>query len=71
MMPGAIDTQMIYKNQTAEESDEDFVKGVNERYPLGRMGTADEIANGVLFLVSDESQFMTGAQLRIDGGGTI
>ncbi|MDG2243178.1 MAG: glucose 1-dehydrogenase [Rhodospirillaceae bacterium] len=71
MMPGAVDTQMIYKNQTAEESDEDFMKGVNARYPLGRMGTADEIANGVVFLASDESQFMTGAQLRIDGGGTI
>lgn len=71
VLPGAIDTQMIYKNQTAGESDEDFVAAVNARYPLGRMGTADEIASAVLFLSSDESKFMTGAQLRVDGGGTI
>ncbi|NKB44071.1 MAG: glucose 1-dehydrogenase [Alphaproteobacteria bacterium] len=71
MMPGAIDTQMIYKNQTDDESAEEFVKAVNARYPMGRMGTADEIASGVVFLSSDESRFMTGAQLRVDGGGTI
>jgi NAD(P)-dependent dehydrogenase (short-subunit alcohol dehydrogenase family) len=38
---------------------------------LGRMGTAEEIASAVLFLSSEESKFMTGAQLRVDGGGTI
>lgn len=71
VLPGAIDTQMIYKNQTEGESDEAFVQSVNARYPLGRMGTAEEIASAVFFLSSDESQFMTGAQLRVDGGGTI
>jgi len=71
VLPGAIDTQMIYKNQSQDESDEDFVAAVNARYPLGRMGTADEIASAVLFLSSDESKFMTGAQLRVDGGRTI
>lgn len=71
VMPGAIDTQMIYKNQVDGESDADFVAAVNSRYPLGRMGTADEIASATVFLASDESRFMTGAQLRVDGGGTI
>ena len=36
--------------------------------PLGRMGTADDIAYGVLYLASDEADFVTGAELVIDGG---
>ena len=36
--------------------------------PMGRMGTPKEIANGILFLTSDESSYMTGTELIIDGG---
>lgn len=36
--------------------------------PLGRIGAPEEIANGVLYLASDESSFMTGAELKLDGG---
>ena len=36
--------------------------------PLGRIGEPDDIANGVLYLASDESKFMTGAELKLDGG---
>ena len=38
--------------------------------PLGRMGTAEDIANGILYLASDESAFVTGSELVIDGGMT-
>lgn len=71
VLPGAIDTEMIYKNRTADQSEEEFIASVHARYPMGRMGTAAEVADAVIFLASDESRFMTGAQLRVDGGGTI
>ena len=40
------------------------------RIPLGRYGEAEDVAYGVLFLASDESSFMTGSELVIDGGWT-
>ncbi|HVW33644.1 MAG TPA: SDR family oxidoreductase, partial [Acidimicrobiia bacterium] len=42
-----------------------------ERYPVGRIGTADEIARVALFLAADESSFVTGAVLTADGGMTV
>jgi NAD(P)-dependent dehydrogenase (short-subunit alcohol dehydrogenase family) len=38
--------------------------------PLGRMGHVDDIANAIVYLASDESTFMTGSELVIDGGMT-
>ena len=47
---------------------EDYVAGASER-PLGRMGDPGEVAYAALFLASDESSFITGAALPVDGGG--
>jgi NAD(P)-dependent dehydrogenase (short-subunit alcohol dehydrogenase family) len=46
------------------------LKAMGEGLPIGRVGTVDEIARSVLFLASDESSFMTGATLIVDGGNT-
>lgn len=49
---------------------DDFTAGMVERTPLGRAGSADEIARAVRFLVSDDASFVTGAELVVDGGYT-
>jgi len=39
--------------------------------PINRVGQADEVARAVLFLVSDESSYITGTELQVDGGGSV
>ncbi len=64
--PGPIDTDMIAEYLSTPEGRAASVG----RIPLGRIGMVDDVAFGALFLASDESSFMTGAELVIDGGMT-
>ena len=64
--PGPIDTEMIRDTLTDPERMERRM----QRLPLKRVGTTEDIAYGVLYLASDESSFVTGAELVIDGGTT-
>jgi len=62
--PGPIDTPMTQTTDTARR------EKIMSDVPLGRYGTSEDIAYGVLYLASDEARFMTGAELVIDGGYT-
>ncbi|MCH8988560.1 MAG: glucose 1-dehydrogenase [Chloroflexi bacterium] len=64
--PGPIDTEMIRDTITDPERWAARLR----RLPLGRVGTAADIAYGVLYLASDEASFVTGTELVIDGGTT-
>jgi len=48
----------------------EYLERILSRIPMGRVGTADDIAYGMLYLASDESSFVTGSELVIDGGTT-
>ncbi|MBP1994004.1 SDR family NAD(P)-dependent oxidoreductase [Paenibacillus eucommiae] len=63
--PGPLDTPM--SNITSE----DQRNQIGERTLLGRIGTADDIANGVLFLASSVSSWITGEVLRVNGGSLL
>ena len=67
--PGDVDTPMLPEDARMRGLKwEDYLAGCANR-PLGRIGTTDEIAKASLFLASDDSSFMTGAALVVDGGG--
>jgi len=67
LSPGLIDTWM--GRQALEESEhKDMIRAMMENSAVGRMGTTEEIAAAVAFLVGPESSFVTGTDLRIDGG---
>jgi len=65
--PGVIETPMTIPNMLSTPEGREMRVA---RHPLGRIGQPEDIAYGVLFLASDESSFMTGSELVIDGGLT-
>ena len=66
--PGSVDTDMRREGLGSQTPDE--IQARVDNIPLGRVGTTEDIAYGVLFLASDESSFMTGSEVVIDGGYT-
>jgi len=62
--PGPIDTEMLH----GAMPDPEVLKGRLRRVPLGRMGTVEEVVTAVLYLASDDSSYVTGSELVIDGG---
>jgi NAD(P)-dependent dehydrogenase (short-subunit alcohol dehydrogenase family) len=68
--PGDVETPMLPADAKMRGLKwEEYIAGCANR-PLGRVGTVEEIAKAVLFLASEDSSFMTGAALVVDGGGT-
>ena len=69
--PGYIWTPMVENHLNSMEGElEDLKKMLGESHPLGHMGVPEDIAYGVVYLASDESKFVTGSELVIDGGYT-
>src|SRR5262249_20437800 len=62
--PGFIDTPPWHSTDEAEQ----LIKPISNTVPFGRFGTADEIAKTVVFLASDDSSYITGTELFVDGG---
>ena len=62
--PGPIETPMSEDRR----SDPSFMESLMSKVPMGRIGQSEEVAYGVLYLASDESSYVTGAELVIDGG---
>ena len=68
--PGFIWTPLVEEFLSRGGDVEEGRKQLDERHPIGHVGEPVDIANGILFLASDESKFMTGSELVIDGGYT-
>ena len=69
LSPGWIDTPLIEGNRSIQEQGvEQFKAQVAAPVPMGRLGASEEVANAALFLASDDSSFITGVELFVDGG---
>ena len=66
--PGPIDTPIFSNLLQNEEQSEQFKKNIVNTVPMRRMGSPDEVAKAVSFLASDDSSYITGIELFVDGG---
>ena len=63
--PGVIDTSIL------DNADEDYIQAIVDGIPMKRLGQPDEIAKLAVFLTSDDSSYITGQVISIDGGSTL
>ncbi|MEO1247729.1 MAG: SDR family oxidoreductase [Pseudomonadota bacterium] len=68
LSPGIVRTQFAGKTNLEESDFEGFIKMVEGQAPLGRAGKTEDMANAALFLASNDSSYMTAADLLVDGG---
>jgi NAD(P)-dependent dehydrogenase (short-subunit alcohol dehydrogenase family) len=66
--PGPIDTEGLRELLGSTQAGQDRLKGMSSVVPLGRLGQPEEIAKAAVFLASDDSSYVTGAELFVDGG---
>jgi NAD(P)-dependent dehydrogenase (short-subunit alcohol dehydrogenase family) len=66
--PGAIDTPGLSDLLASSETGQQRLKMISNTVPLGRLGAPDEIAKAVVFLACDDSSYITGTELFVDGG---
>ena len=66
--PGPVETPIFGKLGLPAKAAEELVQGLASGVPLGRVGSADEIASAALFLASADASFITGSEIAVDGG---
>jgi NAD(P)-dependent dehydrogenase (short-subunit alcohol dehydrogenase family) len=66
--PGRIETPIFHKAGLTREQIDEFKSSQAAAVPMGRMGTPVEVAKAVVFLASDDSSYITGTELFVDGG---
>ena len=67
ILPGAVDTPMV-QGLTSDPQFADLLEKLRASHPVGRIGLPEEIAAAAVWLLSDQSSFVTGAELAVDGG---
>jgi NAD(P)-dependent dehydrogenase (short-subunit alcohol dehydrogenase family) len=65
--PGTIRTERVQR-LSQEPGGGEYLETIERMHPIGRLGEPHEVANAILFLASDDSSFVTGAILPVDGG---
>jgi NAD(P)-dependent dehydrogenase (short-subunit alcohol dehydrogenase family) len=71
LSPGPVDTSILEKMGIPEAQRPGFVEAMAAMIPAGRFGEADELAAAALYLASDESRFVNGVELLVDGGMSL
>jgi NAD(P)-dependent dehydrogenase (short-subunit alcohol dehydrogenase family) len=71
LCPGTTDTPSLRARLSAGGNTEEMTKRFIARQPLRRLGTAEEMAQAALYLVSDDASFVTGSAFQIDGGMSL
>ena len=66
--PGMVETELFHSAQDALTQD---IEELKKLFPLKRFGTPEDVADGIIYLLSDASSWVTGTELKIDGGYTL